>query len=323
MRVTPSAMGVCLGALLWCGAALAQPSAPAQERDLPRSPDESTRNAARALAAEGDALLAGGDFSGAVDRFSRAWRLVPAPTIGVRWARALVAQDQLIAAEERYVATVRTPLGEDAPPPFHTAVQEATAELAALRPRIPRLTIVRAPGVGAVHLDGKDVPEPLLGVPRPVDPGAHEITAANASAVRFELDDGDRKRIELAPLVAGIDPDSAGGRRTAAWVAFGVGGAGLGVGLVAGAIALGKKGDLDDACGQDHGCPVANEGDLDGYRSAGVVSTVGFVVGGLGAATGALILLTLPGETGQRAGRARPSIGGWVGAGRAGLTGSF
>jgi hypothetical protein len=321
VRATPAAMGAFLGALLWCGAALAQPAAPAQERG--QSPDESTRNAARALAAEGDVLLANGDFSGAVDRFSRAWSLVPAPTIGVRWARALVAQDQYIAAEERYVATVRTPLAADAPPPFHAAVQEATAELAALRPRIPRLTIVRAPGVGAVHLDGKGVPEALLGVPRPIDPGAHEITAANASVVRFELDDGDKKRIELAPLVAGVDPDSAGGRRTAAFVAFGVGGAGLAVGLVAGAIALGKKGDLDDACGEDHGCPAANEGDLDGFRSAGTVSTVGFVVAGLGAATGALILLTLPDDTGEGAGRVRPSIGAWVGAGRVGLNGLF
>ncbi len=307
-------MGVFLGALLWCGAAVAQPAAA----------DESTRNAARALAGEGDALLAGGDFPGAVDRFSRAWSLVPAPTIGVRWARALAAQDQLIAAEERYVATVRTQLAEDAPPPFRAAVQEATVELAALRARIPRLTIVRAPGVGAVHLDGKEVPEALLGVPRPLDPGAHEITAANASAVRFELDDGEKKRIELAPLVAGVGPESAGGRRTAAFVAFGVGGAGLAVGLVAGAVALGKKGDLDEVCQDGGGCPASSGEALDGYRSAGIVSTVGFVVAGLGAATGGLILLTLPDETGESVGGgARRGIGAWVGAGRAGLSGRF
>ena len=126
MRATPSAW-VSSRRALWCGAVLAQPA----------PPDENTRNAARALAAEGDALLAGGDFSGAADRFSRAWSLMPAPTIGVRWARALVAQDQLIAAEERYVATVRTPLAEDAPPPFHAAVQEATAEWPRCAPASP------------------------------------------------------------------------------------------------------------------------------------------------------------------------------------------
>ena len=85
-----TAIGVLLGALLWCGSAIAQPAS-----------DDGTRNAARTLAEEGDALLAGGDFAGAVDRFSRAWSLVPAPTIGVRWARALASQDKLIAAEER------------------------------------------------------------------------------------------------------------------------------------------------------------------------------------------------------------------------------
>lgn len=302
-----------MGVLLWCGAALAQPAAP----------DEGTRNAARALAEEGDRLLADGDFVGAIDRFSRAWSLVPAPTIGVRWARALAAQDRLIAAEERYVATLRTPLAEDAPPPFRAAVQEATAELAALRPRIPRLTIVRAAGVGAVRLDGKDVPEALLGVPRPVDPGAHEVTAANASVARFELDDGEKKRIELTPLVAGIDPDAAAGRRTAAWVAFGVGAAGLGVGLVAGGIALGNKSSLDDACRDDGGCPADSADDLDGFRGAGTVATVGFVIAGLGAASGAIILLTLPSETGERAGRAPSSIGAMVGPGRVALAGRF
>src|SRR5829696_5483772 len=107
-----------------------------------RAPDEATRNAARALAAEGDTLFSQGDYAGAADRFSRGYSLLPAPTLGVRWARALARQGKLIEAEERYVATVRTELEPGASGPFRAAVGEATAELAELRQRIPKLIVV-------------------------------------------------------------------------------------------------------------------------------------------------------------------------------------
>jgi hypothetical protein len=292
-------------------------------------PDEATRNAARTLAAEGDTLFAKGDYAGAEDRFARGFTLVPAPTIGVRWARALARQGKLIAAEERYVAAVRLELGADAPSAFRTAVDEATRELAELRTRIPKLAIVRARGVGAVRLDGKEVPDALLGVSRPVDPGEHVIEADNATTARVTVAESESKSVDLAPIrpapEAPADDDAGAGRRTAGWVAIGFGGIALGVGIVGGVLALGAKGTLDDECGSEGGCPPEHEGDLDTFRTAGAISTIGFVIGTLGIGTGVVLVLTAPDAkpTGATSAARAPSLRGWVGLGRAGVSGSF
>jgi hypothetical protein len=291
------------------------------------APDEATRNAARALAAEGDALYAQGDYAGAADRFARGYALLPAPTLGVRWARALAHQGKLIEAEERYVATVRTELEPAASGPFRAAVEEATAELAQLRPRIPKLIVVRRAGVGSVRLDGKEVPEALLGVARPVDPGEHVVEADNATSAQVTLAESETKRVELLPLRAGESPSAGDGRRTAGWIAIGFGGVAMSVGLLGGALALGKKGSLDDGCNASGACPPEREGDLDAYRAAGTVATIGFIAGAVGIGAGAVLLLTAPepaaAQSAPSSRRSGARVGAWIGFGRLGIAGTL
>ena len=77
---------------------------------------------------------------------------------------------------------------------------------------------------------------------------------------------------------------------TLAYVAFGVGGAGLAVGSVFGALALSKRGNLNSAC-VDKVSPPSEQSNIDSAHTRGNVSTVGFIVGGVGIAVGATWLL--------------------------------
>jgi hypothetical protein len=100
-------------------------------------------------------------------------------------------------------------------------------------------------------------------------------------------------------------------------VAFGVGGAGLVLGAITGGIALGDHSSLSNKCGG--GCPASAQGDLDSYHLMGTLSTVGFIVAGVGAATGAVLLLVQPKETTASGFHVAPAIG----LGSVGAVGSF
>jgi hypothetical protein len=109
-------------------------------------------------------------------------------------------------------------------------------------------------------------------------------------------------RLAPPPAPDGGDGSGAkatgGAQRTLAFVAFGVGGAGLAAGAITGAIALGKKNDLHAACPNYPGCPEQNAtraGDLSSSASTfATVSTVSFIAGGVFVAAGAVLLLLQP-----------------------------
>jgi hypothetical protein len=104
---------------------------------------------------------------------------------------------------------------------------------------------------------------------------------------------------------------------TLAWVAFGVGGAGLTLGVVAGLVAGGRHSTLEGECNNTAGtCTPAHANDLDAFHAWRTVSTVGYVVGALGIAGGATLWLTAP--------KARSSTARvWLGPASAGIAGRF
>ena len=116
--------------------------------------------------------------------------------------------------------------------------------------------------------------------------------------------------------------------RTYALVAFGVGGAGLIVGAITGFIAMGKHSDLEGKC-PDGKCPADTQSDVDSYKSMGTISTIGFIVGGIGAAAGAVLWFTAPKETAAKAANFATvktkgvTMTPYVGGTEAGITGRF
>jgi hypothetical protein len=87
------------------------------------------------------------------------------------------------------------------------------------------------------------------------------------------------------------EKSSGSGRRTAAYVAGGIGIAGVVVGSVTGILVLGKKQTVNDNC-PNHDCNDAGYEAATSAQTLGLVSTIGFGVGIAGLATGAVLLLT-------------------------------
>ena len=166
----------------------------------------------------------------------------------------------------------------------------------------------------AVLLDADPVNGATLGVRRVVDPGPHVVRASAAgyksAEVHVTVPEGGTVEAPLvlereavvparadavapAVLAQGAPIPQSATASPLPWVAFGIGAAGLGVGVVGGVLALGKHSDLATAC-PGGTCGPAQQGELDSYHSLGLVSTVGFVVAGVGAAAGVTLLLVRP-----------------------------
>ena len=124
-----------------------------------------------------------------------------------------------------------------------------------------------------------------------------------------------------APGESEASANSVATRTTIGLVALGVGGAGLIAGTVTGLIAMNKASKLNNACSDGHNsCPVAEQGNIDAYHRVGYISTGSFILAGVGLATGAALLFTLPSRSNDN-GSAR--ITPFIGPGSAGVWGSF
>lgn len=115
-----------------------------------------------------------------------------------------------------------------------------------------------------------------------------------------------------------VDASTASPLRTAGWVLVGVGGTSLALAGVAGIVAAGKRDGFEGACPDDT-CPRNLSGaardDAESYNTLVTLSTVGWIAGGVLAASGAVLILTQPSAESQLALR--------VGPGSAALSGRF
>ena len=200
--------------------------------------DQAAKDLARGYAEEGIALHESGDYSAAVQSFTKAYRVLGAPTVGIRLARSLAKLGRLVEAAKAYQAVIDTPVKKSDPPVFAQAVTDAGAELAALKPRIPTLKITVAPGVTSPTLDGKPIAEGELGQPVAIDPGAHRVGGIGAAPEALELREGESATLALkaqssAVTATATQPGSGMGWRRIA----GISGVGLaGVSLVVGVV---------------------------------------------------------------------------------------
>jgi hypothetical protein len=320
------------------------------------------RATARTLGQDGQKALDAKDYKTAEDDFRRADSLVHAPTLLLGLARALAAQGKYVEAQETYKRIVREGVAPGAPAVFQKAMEDANNEVQSVSPHVGGVTItVKATGGGAVPnvqvtMDGSAVNAAALGVKRPADPGAHTVHAAAAGFksgdVTVTVPDGGSVDAPLtldvdpnapAPPAAGAAPAAAGapaagaapgaagpgqtppseggGHGVLPWVAFGVGGAGLIVGAITGGIAVGDHSSLSGPCGSGT-CPQSQSSNLSSYHTMGLVSTIGFIVAGVGAAAGVTLLL-LPTHSDSAPPAAGLHVEPVVGLGTVGAIGTF
>lgn len=314
-----------LGALLLtvaCVLTLAAPAAAAE-------PTAADRATARSLAREGFEALKTDDFVTAEDRFRRADALVHAPTLVVDHARALVGLGRLVEAHERYSLVLREGVSPNAAWPWKRAYADAQKEIEVIKQRLAWLTIEiagpTAPTEPEVSVDGKPIPAAAVGVRRATDPGERTIKAGAQGfyskeetvvlgegaeqTVRFELEAMPPEAVAAAapPEAQGSPSDQApaapspaepAADNTLAYVALGVGGAGLVAWGVSGIFFLKERSVLAENCTNDE-CDQDQQQHKDRYDTLGWISGISAAVGIAGAAAGVTLLLLNEPSTSQ------------------------
>ena len=195
----------------------------------------------------------------------------------------------------------------------------AEERLAAIDPRVPRLTLRLPDGAGkdvVVKRDGVVLGAASLGVPLPVDVGSHviEVTSPTRQAVgvTVDLEEGEKREVLLRlgpelPPVTSVVENPAPGASTAAepsqtkpppsplgYLSGGLGVGGVTVGAIFGVLALGDYKDADNLCPQHQGCSDAAMTARSHADSGAWVANVGIAVGVVGIAVGAYYLFLAP-----------------------------
>ena len=287
---------------------------------------------ARQLYNQGTELRDKGDFKGALEKLKAAHALGNTPITGVELCKTHAALAQPVEAREVCQSVGRIPplAGETA------RSQEARNESARIAEDMrAKIAIVRLHITGVpqgrepiVVVDGATVPIAALGEGRALDPGKHDVSAriGNGPETRSQVDlaPGESKDITLpvtAPAEAAPPPGPAAlpppgydqgpapppkshsnGLATAGFI---VGGIGVGVGAIAGIVALTDKSSLDDKCTNKQ-CGLPDHDALDTAKRWGNVSTAFFIIGGVGLATGLIATLASSNSRGRSDGQAAP-----------------
>ncbi|MBX3191951.1 MAG: hypothetical protein KF819_33480 [Labilithrix sp.] len=192
------------------------------------------------------------------------------------------------------------------------AEASALARAKNLEPKLARVTIV-APNASAspgleIRRDNVIVREAELGVAVPIDPGIHQVRASAPNMASWSktitMTEGSTERVTIPPLEPEETPSAAGqghvsrsdGRtqRTLGLVVGGVGLAGVAAGSVFGLMAKSANDDALARCRTPTRCDAEGLALTDDARSRALVSTIFFVVGAAGLATGAVLYFTAP-----------------------------
>lgn len=257
---------------------------------LAEAQSDEQRAAARSLATEGATAFQEGRFKEAVDFFGKAESLMHAPPHLLFLARAHVKLGQLVRAREAYLKIVKETLPANAPKAFRDAQASAETEVREIEPKIASLTIRVEGAEGATDLavmvDGVALPNVLIGLAQPIDPGTHRIEAGatgfRAPSEPVTLTDGEKKSVVLklesapgaAPLVAAPAPAGAAAPAPAATT------------------------PAPAAATQPAGSPTSDAGATDESSGGGlrIGSYVAFGVGAIGLAGGTLFTVQSMGK---------------------------
>jgi hypothetical protein len=329
-----------LGAALCAATMLAAPAARAE-------PTAADRETARNLMQDGRDLRDQGDLENALTRFRAADDIMHVPTTGLEVARVEAALGMLVEARDVIASIRKTPTKPGDPEPFNEARRKADDLDASLEGRVPALTIVvdltePTPDPPAVTIDSVAVAGGTLGLPRSVNPGHHVILAKTSRAeTRQEIDlhEWERREIHITlaapapPAEIAAEPEPAPeppprrshGPNALTYGAIGTGGAALVVGLVTGIMSWADTSSLHGEC-PAHVCPPGSPShDFDTATTLAAVSSVSFIVAGVGAgaAVASLVFVSprpnIPRPSSARAARLAP----WIGPGFAGVRGTF
>jgi hypothetical protein len=240
---------------------------------------------AEELFKQGRAALEAGDYRVACDKLEASLHIERAVGTLMSLAKCEEAVNKIASAREHWQEA-----GDLADASYDRlkrgpACREKFAEL---DPRVPRLTInvVNPPPGTIVKRDGVPLVAAALNTAMPVELGAHkvEVEAPGFEPRSYDVDLLERQAKTLEVRAGAELPKPSRGMGSLFWAGAGVAGAGLVVGVVAGAVALGDKSSLKSECGMNGDCssPSARS-TYSGAVASSAASDVGFAIAGAGA----------------------------------------
>jgi hypothetical protein len=274
------------------------------------------REQAQSRFRRGKELMDKGSYDDAAAEFRASHDIVASPNTRLELGRCMRAAGRLVPAYAEFGRTMveaKELVGEDQR--YQRAYDAAAAERAQLEPNLGFVILtIENPAEGTrVVVGGEEIRRAAWGEPAPVTAGSTEIrvetpgrmglsrtvTLAAGEKTPLSIDVLSGALLESPPVVSVVpspapEPERASALRPWAYVAGGVGVAGLGTLALFGALAQSSYADLQTSC---HGasCPPAKQGEISSGRTDEVVANVGLAIGIAGAvAGGVLFVLSLP-----------------------------
>lgn len=292
----------CGASLVVCALLVASTSRVARAEDPAQSAEK--------LFQDARALVEKGDYAAACPKLAASQKLDPA--VGTQFNLAdcyeHLGRTATASALFEEVARIAGAAGK------FERERSAKERALALAPKLARVHLdvkATAPGL-EIRIDDVLVAKSGWAEAFPIDPGAHRIKASAPSHASWEssiaaresslaevqvpelVDTSVRPPPAPAPIV--IAPSST--QRTIALVAGGVGIAGIAIGAVSGIIAVSKRSSAQSECPSDvfaYRCPTeSGAAAWNSATTAGDVSTVAFVAGGVLVAGAAVLWFTAP-----------------------------
>ncbi len=272
------------------------------------------REQAQARFARGKELLGKKQYDAALAEFRASHEIVGSPNTRLELARCLRAMGRQVAAYAelgRAAVEAKELVGQDNR--YQRAYDSATAERAEIEPQLGfvALTIQNPSDDTKVTVGGEEIRRAAWTEPAPAVAGETEVVvetpghapvtrkltlaAGQKTALTVDAQSGDLPGGPAAPPTTPASPAAGPSPlRIAAYVAGGVGVAGLVTFGIAGIMARSTYNDLNGACGGGP-CPADKTGEISSGKTQQTVANVGLIVGIAGvAAGGTLFVLSLP-----------------------------
>ena len=277
------------------------------------------REQAQSRFQRGKELMAKKSYDEALVEFRASHDIVASPNARLEIARCLLATGKLVDAYAEFGRTsveAKELAAEDKR--YQLAYDSATTERAALQPQLGfvSLTIENPSDATRVTVGGEEIRRAAWTEPAPVVAGttavvvitpghadvARSVTLAAGASTSLTIDaqSGEADAPAVAAAAASPSVEPQGGHRplrTLAYVAGGVGAAGIATFAIFGAMAHSTYGDLQSACGAGP-CPPSRSDEISSGKTKETVANVSLAIGIVGVAAGAtLFVLSLKRET--------------------------
>ena len=299
--------------------------------------------------------MAAGNFAAACPKYDESQRRSPDLDTLLKLADCYEKAGKTASAWGAFKEAIDTASRRHAPGATDPKEESARSRAAALEPKISRLTITVTAAETAgleVQQDGVVVGRGAWGSAMPIDPGSYQLMAkapgkkpwthtavVGANGAKVEITVPGLENESAVALVPAVGAPGQGGpgpvdasrwqtqgstwssQRTIGFVVGGVGVAALAVGTVFGLMSRSKISDSENICPSNVHCSRMEFDQIkalnDDARTDATWSNIGFVVGIIGVAGGAALVLTAPKPS--DGGRA-VSVAPWVGTAGAGVT---